>query len=476
MTCAVFRQLLTDPGILPGIAMDLFEANQESSSTTPLAERMRPQTLEEMVGQEHLLGPDKILRRLIEADQLASAIFWGPPGTGKTTLAQVIANSTSSRFVFFSAVLQGVKEVRELVKQAREERAYHNRKTLLFIDEIHRFNKAQQDAFLPYVERGDIILIGATTENPSFEVNSALLSRSRVFVLHPLDAEQIKTLLERALADPRGLNGRHQATAEEALTLLAEQAHGDARAGLNTLELAAALTGKGEITLQTVKDALQKQGLRYDKGAEEHYNVISAFIKSLRGSDPDAALYWLARMIEAGEDPLFIARRMVIFASEDVGNADPRGLQIALAAQQAVHFVGMPEGRIPLAQAVTYLACAPKSNASYRGIDKALAEVRRSGPLPVPLHLRNAPTKLMKDLDYGKDYRYPHDFPGGHVAQNYLPEQLLGHRYYQPSEQGFEKLLNERLRNLQKPSENSRKTAAEPASSSRPDSTKNQDQ
>jgi putative ATPase len=458
--------------------MDLFEASQESHSTAPLAERMRPRTLEEMVGQEHLLGPNKILRRLIETDQLSSAIFWGPPGTGKTTLAQVIANSTSSRFVFFSAVLQGVKEVREVVKQAREERAYHSRKTLLFVDEIHRFNKAQQDAFLPYVERGDIILVGATTENPSFEVNSALLSRSRILVLHALGAAQIEILLKRAMEDPRGLNGRHQDTTEEALSFLAEQAHGDARAGLNALELAAALTGKGAITLQTVKEALQKQGLRYDKGAEEHYNVISAFIKSLRGSDPDAALYWLARMIEAGEAPQFIARRMVIFAAEDIGNADPRGLQIALTAQQAVHFVGMPEGRIPLAQAATYLACAPKSNASYRGIDQALEEVRRSGALPVPLHLRNAPTKLMKELDYGKDYRYPHDYNGGHTTQDYLPEELQGRSYYQPTERGYEKTMGERLRNLQnppKPSANSQTDDADPTLPPQPHGAKNRD-
>ncbi len=425
--------------------MDLFEANPEPGSCGPLAERMRPRRLNEMVGQEHLLGPGKVLRCLIETDQLSSVIFWGPPGTGKTTLAQVIANSTRSRFEFFSAVLQGVKEVRELIRQAREERAYHGRKTLLFVDEIHRFNKAQQDAFLPYVERGDIILIGATTENPSFEINSALLSRSRVFVLKPLESFHIQELLQRALEDPRGLDQRHRDTPETTLALLAGQAHGDARAGLNALEVAAALTGKGPISLQTAREALQKKGLLYDKGGEEHYNVISAFIKSLRGSDPDAALYWLARMIESGEDPQFIARRMVIFAAEDIGNADPRGLQIALAAQQASHFVGMPEGRIPLAQATTYLACAPKSNASYLGIDKALAEVRRSGSLPVPLHLRNAPTELMKKLDYGKDYRYPHDYEGGHTLQSYLPESLRDCNYYRPSNRGFEKTLQERM-------------------------------
>ncbi|MEZ4598545.1 MAG: replication-associated recombination protein A [Syntrophotaleaceae bacterium] len=428
--------------------MDLFDANRTSRNTTPLAERLRPADLEEMVGQEHLLGPGKILRRLIEADQLSSVIFWGPPGTGKTTLAQVIANSTRSRFVFFSAVLQGVKEVRQIVQEAGEERAYHNRKTLLFVDEIHRFNKAQQDAFLPSVEKGDVILIGATTENPSFEVNSALLSRSRVFVLHPLEPDQIMILLRRALKDPRGLADAFPETPESVLQLIAEQSQGDARIALNSLELAAALAEKGTITLEIAKEALQKRGVLYDKGAEEHYNVISAFIKSLRGSDADAALYWLARLIEAGEDPLFIARRMVIFAAEDVGNADPRGLQLALCAQQAVHFVGMPEGRIPLAQAATYLASAPKSNASYRGIDLALAEVRRSGALPVPLHLRNAPTRLMKELGYAKGYQYPHDRPGGYADQEYLPEKLQGQRFYFPTDRGVEKIIKERIRNL----------------------------
>jgi putative ATPase len=424
--------------------MELFDRDLDSNA--PLAERMRPRTLDEVVGQAHLLAEGKLLRRLIETDQLTSALFWGPPGTGKTTLAHVIANSTKSRFVFFSAVLQGVKEVREIVARAKEERALHSRRTLLFVDEIHRFNKAQQDAFLPYVEKGEIILIGATTENPSFEVNSALLSRSRVFVLHPLAAADIRLVLERALRQARGLGERPLTVAEEALTFLAEQADGDARIALNGLETAAAAATAGQITVDSVREALQKKALLYDKGAEEHYNVISAFIKSLRGSDPDGALYWLARMVEAGEDPLFIARRMVIFASEDVGNADPRALQMALAAQQAVHFVGMPEGRISLAQGVTYLATAPKSNASYLGIDQALAEVRKSGALPVPLHLRNAPTRLMKELDYGQGYQYAHDYSGGFSPQQHLPEKLRGRHYYRPTERGYEKMISERLR------------------------------
>ena len=431
--------------MLASALMDLFAASAAARTPPPLAERMRPRTLDQVVGQHHLLGEGKVLRRLIETDQLTSVIFWGPPGTGKTTLAQVIAATTSCRFAAFSAVLQGVKDVREIVAKAQEERNYHGRRTLLFVDEIHRFNKAQQDAFLPWVERGDVILIGATTENPSFEVNSALLSRSRVFVLEPLAPEDLRILLERALTISEGLGGRELQADAEALVFLAEMAHGDARIALNTLELAANLSEDGLIGLATVEAALQKAPLLYDQGGEEHYNVISAFIKSLRGSDPDAAIYWLARMIEAGEDPMFIARRMIIFAAEDIGNADPRALQVAVAAQQALHVIGLPEGRIPMAQAVTYLATAPKSNASYVAIDAALGEVRQSGALPVPLHIRNAPTRLMKELGYHKGYQYAHDRPDAVVTQSHLPETLAGREFYRPKESGYEKTIRERL-------------------------------
>ncbi|BDV43713.1 ATPase AAA [Geotalea uraniireducens] len=428
--------------------MDLFDttAASETLKDAPLAERMRPRTLDEYVGQEHLLGEGKLLRRLIESDTLTSLIFWGPPGSGKTTLARVIANATKSHFIFFSAILSGVKEIRELVKEAEEARKYHGKNTILFVDEIHRFNKTQQDAFLPYVERGTFTIIGATTENPSFEVIAPLLSRCKVLVLSPLADDDVEKILRHALADrERGLGERELRADDEAIAYIAEQAGGDGRVALNTLETAVRLAQNGIIDLETVREAVQKKPLLYDKGGEEHYNVISAFIKSMRGSDPDGALYWLARMIEAGEDPLFILRRMVILASEDIGNADPRALQVAIAALQGFQLVGMPEGRIIMGQAVTYLATAPKSNASYVGIDAALAEVRKSGALPVPLHIRNAPTKLMKELGYHQGYKYAHDYQEGFAVQDYLPERLQGKRFYEPTGRGYEKTIKERL-------------------------------
>lgn len=428
--------------------MDLFDAPAaaEALRNAPLAERMRPRTLDEYVGQEHLLGEGKLLRRLIESDTLTSLIFWGPPGSGKTTLARVIANATKSHFIFFSAILSGIKEIREIVKEAEEEKKYRGRNTILFVDEIHRFNKSQQDAFLPYVERGTFTIIGATTENPSFEVVAPLLSRCKVLVLNPLSQENVEQILRSALADPeRGLGASGLAADDDALAFMAEQSGGDGRVALNTLETAARLVKNGRIDLESVREAIQKKPLLYDKGGEEHYNVISAFIKSMRGSDPDGALYWLARMIEAGEDPLFILRRMVILASEDIGNADPRALQVAVAALQGFQLVGMPEGRIIIAQAATYLATAPKSNASYAGIDAALAEVRKSGALPVPLHIRNAPTRLMKDLGYHKGYKYAHDYEAGYTPQNYLPERLEGKRFYAPRGHGYEKTIKERM-------------------------------
>jgi putative ATPase len=422
---------------------------------------MRPRSISEFVGQQHLVGEGRILRRMIETDTLASLILWGPPGCGKTTLAHIIAAETSSHFIFFSAILSGIKEIREIFREAESYKA-RGQRTILFIDEIHRFNKSQQDAFLPYIEKGVVTVIGATTENPSFEVIAPLLSRCRVLSLQQLEPVVVRRLLVQALTDnQRGLGTLGLSVSDNALDFLAQQSGGDARVALNTLEVAAGLaatsldfaqgrqldTGEtgGAITLEIAQEALQKKALLYDKGGEEHYNVISAFIKSLRGTDPDAALYWMARMLEAGEDPLFILRRMVVFSSEDIGNADPRALQVAVAALQAFQLVGMPEGRIVLGQAVTYLATAPKSNASYIGIDAALSEVRTSGALPVPLHIRNAPTALMKEMGYGKGYQYPHDFKDGFSGQGCLPDQLNGRKFYTPTGHGYEKNIVERL-------------------------------
>lgn len=403
------------------------------------------------------MGEGRILQRMIETDSLSSLIFWGPPGCGKTTLAHVIARETKAHFIFFSAILSGIKEIREIFREA-EGYASRGLRTILFVDEIHRFNKSQQDAFLPYVEKGVVTIIGATTENPSFEVIAPLLSRCRVLTLKQLEPPTIKSLLQQALADQeRGLGKLGLDMSGEALDFLADQANGDARVALNTLEVSAGLARDEIITLEDVQEALQKKALLYDKGGEEHYNVISAFIKSMRGSDPDAALYWLARMLEAGEDPLFILRRMTILASEDIGNADPRALQLSVSAMQAFQMIGMPEGRIIIAQAVTYLATAPKSNASYIGIDAALGEVRKSGALPVPFHIRNAPTKLMKELGYGKDYQYAHDFADGYAGQECLPEKLLGRKFYEPKGHGYEKSIVERMEWLKRIKEDKRK-------------------
>ncbi|RJO67342.1 MAG: replication-associated recombination protein A [Myxococcales bacterium] len=430
--------------------MDLFDRQEkEGEGAQPLAARLRPHVLEEFVGQEHIIGEGKFLRTMISRDQIPSLILWGPPGSGKTTLAEVIANSTKSDFVFYSAVLGSVKEIREIIDKAKERRKFFGKRTILFVDEIHRFNKAQQDAFLPWVERGVVTLIGATTENPSFEVNAALLSRCKVLVLNALTPEQIGVILDRALRDEqRGLGGRGLALDAEARRFLAEGAYGDARRALTTLESAVELVqeqGATTITLALVEEAQQKKALLYDKAGEEHYNVISAFIKSLRGSDPDAAVYWMARMLEAGEDPLFILRRMVIFASEDIGSADPTALQVAIAATDSFRFIGLPEGVLPMSQAATYLACAPKSNAALSAYQRALGDVKQHGPLPVPLHIRNAPTRLMKDLGYGRQYKYPHNFDGHYTPEVYLPDELVNRRYYEPAGQGEEKRIKERL-------------------------------
>jgi len=421
----------------------------------PLADRMRPETLDEFVGQLHLLGPGKPLRRAIERDELSSAIFWGPPGTGKTTLAMIIARQTRSRFVKFSAVLAGIREIKDVMAAAEKARQFGQR-TILFIDEIHRFNKAQQDAFLPYVERGDVILIGATTENPSFEVNSALLSRTKVYLLSPLSSEDILTLLEGALKDDDRGFGRERATiSEDLLRQIAVFSNGDARAAYNALEAAVAGAARDEqgravVTPAVVEDALQRKMLLYDKAGEEHYNLISALHKSVRNSDPDAALYWLGRMLGAGEDPLYVARRLIRMASEDIGLADPQALEVAVAAQQAAHFVGMPEGNLALAEAAVYLALAPKSNALYTGYGEVQKDVSSTAAEPVPLHLRNPVTGLMSKLGYGRGYEYAHDAPGRLTQMTCLPESLKERRYYHPTGEGFEKSLRERLEAIAK--------------------------
>ncbi len=412
---------------------------------------MRPRTLEEFVGQEHILGEGKVLRLAIESDHLPSMILWGPPGSGKTTLAMIIAHTTGSKFMAFSAVLAGVKEIKEVIKEAEEEWKYRKRRTILFVDEIHRFNKAQQDAFLPHVENGTIILIGATTENPSFEVISPLLSRSKVFTLHALTEKEIRTILNRALEDKeRGLGKYPSVLETDVLEGICRLANGDARAGLNTLEMIVLTTPPDETGIRSIKkenleEALQRKAFLYDKAGEEHYSLISALHKSLRGSDPDASLYWLGRMIEAGEDPLYVARRMIRFASEDIGMADPQALQVALSAMEAFHFVGLPEGTLALAEAAVYLATAPKSNALYLAYQRVEEDIRQLEDMPVPLHMRNAPTALMKKLGYGKDYKYPHEYPDHFIEEEYLPENLKGRVYYQPADQGLEREIKKRL-------------------------------
>lgn len=426
-------------------AMSLFENNLSQ----PLAARLRPKTLEEYVGQTHLLGKGKVLRRLIESDQISSMIFWGPPGVGKTTLARIIANTTKAAFIDFSAVTSGIKEIRSVMQKAEENRRY-GEKTIVFVDEIHRFNKAQQDAFLPFVEKGSIILIGATTENPSFEVNSALLSRCKVFVLQELKTDELVQLLKRALADEKGFGTQKINIEDELLEMIAVFANGDARTALSTLEMAVLngdmdAGGTTTVTRETLEQCTSKKSLLYDKTGEEHYNLISALHKSMRNSDPDAAVYWLARMLEAGEDPLYIARRVTRFASEDIGLADPKALEIAVAAYHACHFIGMPECSVHLTQAVVYMSVAPKSNALYIAYEHAKRDAAKMLAEPVPLVIRNAPTKLMQELNYGKGYQYAHNTEEKLTNMQCLPDSLVGKEYYKPTTQGLEARVKARL-------------------------------
>jgi len=440
--------------------MDLFDREKDTggkkgagapSSSAPLAERMRPATLDEFLGQGHIMGEGRFLDCVVRGGEVPSMVLWGPPGTGKTTLSRILARIAGAEYVELSAVSSGVKEIRAVIEEARA-RKMRGRRTLLFMDEIHRFNKAQQDAFLHSVEDGTLTLIGATTENPSFELNAPLLSRCRVVVLKALDRGVLEKIIRTAINDPvRGLGSIRARVDDEAVGFIAEQAQGDARAALNCLEVSFMIAGEDKdgfrhITEDVAREALQKKALHYDRAGEEHYNVISAFIKSMRASDPDAALYWLSRMVEAGEDPLFIVRRMVIFASEDIGNADPRAIGLAVSVKSALEFIGMPEGWIPLAQAAAYLATAPKSNASYRAYKEAARDAREHGSLPVPMHLRNAPTTLMKKLGYSGGYKYPHDYEGAVVDQECLPTELRGRAYYRPTDRGFEREIQERMR------------------------------
>ncbi|MYA62619.1 MAG: replication-associated recombination protein A [Dehalococcoidia bacterium] len=434
--------------------MTLFEHRmaRDLDRLAPLAERMRPRNLAGFVGQEHILGPDTVLKRSLDAGHIPSMVLWGPPGTGKTTLAQIIANSANAHFERVSAVTSGVADLRRVVSEAGDRLGMHGGRTILFVDEIHRFNKAQQDVILPHVERGTVILIGATTENPSFEVISPLLSRARVYTLRQLTNGQISEILDSAMSDSeRGLANLNPTIEDDAREALVALSNGDARIALNTLELAVngtppEATGVRLVSLKTVEDAIQRRATLYDKSGDQHYDTISAFIKSVRSSDPDAAVYWLARMLHSGEDLMFIARRLVILAAEDVGLADPNALTVAVSAQQAVHLVGMPEGRIPLSQATVYLASAPKSNRAYMAINEALRDAERTMNEPVPLHLRNAVTDLMRDQEYGKGYKYTHDYEGGFTPTQNLPENLRGKRYYQPSEQGYEAEVSDRLK------------------------------